>query len=98
MQSRWHEDAAEELRAEISWLDGQSGGLGARLLADVRSALRIVEEFPELGTKRQGCRRFLLSKFPFDLVYSLEQDGILILALAHHRRKPGYWRERRGIH
>jgi toxin ParE1/3/4 len=96
MISRWHEDAAQELRAEIAWLDRQSAGLGSRLLADVRSALRLVEEFPELGTRRQGCRRFLLSKFPFDLVYSIEGSVIVVLALAHHRRRPGYWKERQG--
>jgi toxin ParE1/3/4 len=93
----WQEDAAEELRAEVSWLDEQSSGLGGRLLDDVAMALRTIEEFPQLGAHRShGCRRFLLVNFPFDLVYSLSDDRILVLALAHHRRRPGYWKERRS--
>lgn len=96
MRTFWQQDAAKELAAEITWLNGQSAGLGNRLLDDVVLALRTIEEFPQLGAHRShGCRRFLLVNFPFDLVYSLSEDRISIVALAHHRRKPGYWKDRR---
>lgn len=95
MISRWHDEAALELRAEFQWLEGQSSGLGNRFLEAVRSALRTIEEFPDLGAPRnRGTRRLLLAKFPFDLVYLVESDAIIVLALAHHRRRPGYWRSR----
>lgn len=95
MRTFWQQDAAEELVAEIAWLNEQSAGLGKRLLDDVVLALRTIEEFPQLGAHRShGCRRFLLVSFPFDLVYRLSDDRILIVALAHHRRKHGYWKNR----
>jgi len=95
MHSFWHEDAAEELKSEVSWLEAQAPGLGQRFLDDVSTALRTIEEFPELGAHRSlGCRRFLLMNFPFDLVYSLSEGQIVVLALAHQRRLPGYWKNR----
>jgi hypothetical protein len=39
-------------------------------------------------------RRCLLRRFPYGLIYALDQDDILILAVAHTRREPGYWRDR----
>lgn len=96
MRIFWHEDAAQELRTEIEWLDAQSQGLGARLRNSIRSALATLDELPHLGSPRtDGCRRFLLPDFPFDLVYLEEHDKIIVLALAHHRRRPGYWKTRR---
>jgi hypothetical protein len=41
-----------------------------------------------------GVVYLLLAKFSFDLVYIVEADSIVVLALAHHRRRPGYWRAR----
>lgn len=40
-------------------------------------------------------RRFVLRKFPYSIIYSIEPDCVMILAVAHQRREPGYWRERR---
>lgn len=40
------------------------------------------------------CR---LRKFPFSLIYSMEKEGLLILAVAHHRRPPGYWAHRLSV-
>ncbi len=99
MDSKWHEEAVRELRAEVSWLEIQSSGLGVRLLVDVRNALRRIEEFPDLGSPRaQGCRWVLLSHFPFYLVYLVVEDQLIVLALAHQRRRPGYWRSRAKLH
>lgn len=42
----------------------------------------------------KGTRRFLLSRFPYSIIYRTIDDGIQIIAIAHHRRKPGYWSPR----
>jgi hypothetical protein len=39
-------------------------------------------------------RRYLLHKFPYSLIYTIEHDHIHIFAVAHNKRKPGYWRKR----
>ena len=70
-------------------------GLGRRLFEEVRAAVRTLETYPEMGTPRNhGTRRILLARFPFDLVYIIEAESIVILALAHQRRRPGYWKGR----
>lgn len=45
-------------------------------------------------TLAAGLRRILLHRFPFSLVYSIEADLILVIAIAHHGRRPGYWQSR----
>jgi hypothetical protein len=42
----------------------------------------------------RDLRRMLLHRFPFSLVYSVEVDAILIVAVAHYGRRPGYWQSR----
>jgi plasmid stabilization system protein ParE len=42
----------------------------------------------------ENCRRILLHRFPFFIVYRFRQARIEIVAVAHARRRPGYWRER----
>ncbi len=41
-----------------------------------------------------GARRIVLKRFPYDVVFLLDRDRVVILAYAHHSRRPGYWRER----
>jgi plasmid stabilization system protein ParE len=96
MEIFWHEEASRELQAEFAWLEAQSSGLGVRLVESIRSAVSGIREFPRQGSPRpDGSRRFLLADFPFDLVYVELHDRIVVLALAHQRRRPGYWRRRR---
>jgi hypothetical protein len=49
---------------------------------------------PDLESAQEvlpGIRKHTLRKFPFSLIYSIEKHGLLILAVAHHRRRPQYW-------
>ena len=41
-----------------------------------------------------GTRRFLLSRFPYSIIYRTIGNDVQIIAIAHHRRKPGYWNPR----
>ncbi|MEW6688102.1 MAG: type II toxin-antitoxin system RelE/ParE family toxin [Pseudomonadota bacterium] len=58
--------------------------------------MSLVRQFPEagspIGSKR---RRVLVARFPYSIVYRHDPDFILIVAVAHQRRRPGYWRGRR---
>ena len=52
-------------------------------------------EFPKLGsTWRGGIRRLPLRRFPYSIVYYLRDSEVRILAIAHQRRRPGFWRGR----
>ena len=89
---KWHEAAEDELLNEIGYLELQAPGLGRRFFAEVARVEALIVEFPEAATEiRPNIRRRMLRKFRFTLLYSIEKQGVLILALAHHSRRPGYW-------
>lgn len=89
-------DMAEiELDEAVAWYEAQVPGLGLKLVAEIRHAREMIAAFPGawhlLDT---GVRRYRLNRFPFGLIYTIENGEIIILAIAHHHREPGYWRER----
>lgn len=87
---------AEEEMTEASLLyEAAAAGLGDDFLTDVQFAIDSLCEHPHLGRKvAGGLRRMLLHRFPFSLIYSVEADAILIIAVAHYGRSPGYWKKR----
>lgn len=94
---RFHSEALEELTAEAVYYEAQSSGLGARFASEVEAATHIAAEFPEMGAPfKHGTRRVFPKKFPFSVVYRIQQDEIVVLAAAPDARKPGYWRDRKN--
>jgi plasmid stabilization system protein ParE len=89
---RYHEAAEDELLNEIGYLELRAKGLGRRFFAEVRRAENLIAQFPESAEEiRPGIRTHILQKFRYSLIYSIEKDGLHILAVAHHSRRPGYW-------
>jgi hypothetical protein len=73
--------------------------LGGELLAEVEHLLLTNQEHPLPGTTvtakgRDTLRRILLERFPYALIVAVRPDKRLVLAVAHLRRRPGYWRAR----
>jgi toxin ParE1/3/4 len=67
----------------------------ARFRRELDRAVELISERPEAGPPYIGiARRFLLRRFPFFVVYRVLGEHIQIVAVAHARRRPGYWRER----
>lgn len=92
---KYHEAAEQELVEEVGYLELRARGLGRRLLAEVQRVEAILAEFPEAGAViRRGIRRHPLRTFSYSIIYAIEEDSLLILAFAHHRRRPGYWSRR----
>ena len=61
----------------------------------VQRVVDSLREYPDLGHRvDRNLRRMLLHRFPFSLIYSVEADAILIVAVAHCGRRPGYWQNR----
>jgi plasmid stabilization system protein ParE len=92
---RYHEAAEVELLNEVGYLELRTEGLGRRFLAEVRRAEDFIAQFPQSSEEiRPGIRKRLLRKFRHALIYTLEQDELVILAVAHTSRRPGYWIDR----
>jgi plasmid stabilization system protein ParE len=95
MRARFVAPAREEFLAEVAYYDQVRRGQGARFAAAVQEATARALAFPLAGSPSESnTRRVILKGFPFSIVYRPEADGIVIFAVAHHSRLPGYWRSR----
>jgi plasmid stabilization system protein ParE len=86
----WHDfDEAEE------WYAKRSTDAAHRFSVAVDDALVSIARFPERWPRYlHQTRRYLLEEFPYSVVYIDRPNEVLILAVAHHKRRPGYWRRR----
>jgi toxin ParE2 len=78
-----------------SYYESKVPGLGDDFLAELTRALELLASNPTVG-KLVGVevRSWPLRRFPFSLIYAELAGGLLIIAVAHHHRQPGYWRSR----
>ena len=98
MNLRIHRLAVEEIDHEVDYYESKQVGLGAELEDEVDAALDLIVRFPEVGApwkQRTDRRVFVLARFPFTLPYQIAHEGVVILALAHTSKRPGYWSRRR---
>jgi len=90
-------EAEEELNSSAQYYNQQSSGLGFDFLEEIEKSLQIIEKGPERWPiYEENIHKYNTRRFPFSLYYVFEKDldRILILAVAHQKRKPGYWKTR----
>lgn len=88
--------AAAELEADVERYERQREGRGQRFLSAVDTILALVERMPETFPvlRAPRVRAAKVSRFPYRVVYVLDGETIRVLAVAHGRRRAGYWRDR----
>jgi toxin ParE1/3/4 len=87
--------ARAEFLAEVIYHKQVAPGQGARFAVAVEEATVRALSFPLSGSPSEpNIRRVVVKGFPFSVVYRPEADGIVVFAVAHHARRPGYWRSR----
>ena len=91
------QEAEEELAVANALQNEQaSTSVANAFLSEFIRAASLVAEHPRLGKPAsRGRRLFPLQRFPYSLVYRAEDEGVRIGAVAHHSRRPGYWRARK---
>lgn len=92
MEILFHPDIAQEVKSSYSWYQDQAYGLGDDFIEELESAYEAIQEFPYTWPLFQyGFRRYLLSHFPFSVIYREYEGAIYVIAVMHNSRKPGYW-------
>jgi toxin ParE1/3/4 len=92
--------AKAELITAATRYEQEREGLGEKFLEAIDRALAIVVAAPERWpvaprvSPRRGIHRHLLKRFPFAVIYRLVGDEVEVVAVAHHKRRPGYWARR----
>lgn len=95
MRARFLQPAEAEVDEAVAYFDAQRGGLGERFEQDLLNTIAFVTSHPMAGKALTGrVRKFGLRAFRYNVIYVVDAEEIVIVAVAHHRRRPGYWRTR----
>jgi plasmid stabilization system protein ParE len=87
--------AQRELDDAVEWYDRQAAGLGRELLDELDRAVRRAVAFPMAYPEIElGIRRCRLARFPYGLIYGVDGDTLVVVAVAHLHRRPRYWIDR----
>ena len=88
-------EAEVELWEAVAYYEDKASGLGLDFEAEIERAIKTIQQAPERWPLRDdGTRRLLIDRFPFIIAYMLLDDHIWIIAFAHCKRKPEYWKIR----
>jgi plasmid stabilization system protein ParE len=92
---RFNPLAEAELQDAASWYDERVAGLGGRFIAAFRHRTSEIIESPRRWPLIRGARRVLVGPYPYAIIYrEISDDELEIVAVAHLKRRPGYWAER----
>jgi len=95
MKMRLHEAAKTEPEEAVAWYEAVRPGLGTELLDAFDAGLSKIAGFPRAWRPlSRNTRAYRLDRFPYNIVYRVRDGAILIVAVAHHKRRPDYWRDR----
>jgi plasmid stabilization system protein ParE len=88
-------EADEEFRESARYYEHECPGLGLTFIAAVHKAISWIMENPMATTPvGSGIRSKVVGRFPYSGLYAVEGNVLVIIAVAHQRRRPGYWRSR----
>jgi toxin ParE1/3/4 len=95
MRYEFHPEALLEFEQAAHYYAGQEPDLDLRFIASVERSIRLILEGPSRWRRiDHEVRRCLTSVFPFGILYTIEPDFVLIVAVMHCSREPGYWKHR----
>jgi plasmid stabilization system protein ParE len=94
-EPRWHPAAVLDAEEARNWYAARSPLAARAFLRSLEAAIDAVAEAPaRWPSASHGCRRYIFTnQFPFTLIYR-DADPVQIVAVAHQKRRPGYWRKR----
>ena len=98
MTFSFHPDARLEFIKSIDYYENCEPGLGCDFSIQIYSTIRNILAHPHAWPVLSSgeIRRCLINRFPYGIIYCIEEDQILILAVMHLHREPYYWKERYG--
>ncbi|MGD1002619.1 MAG: type II toxin-antitoxin system RelE/ParE family toxin [Candidatus Brocadiia bacterium] len=95
MDIRFLTTAQRELDDAIEYYSAESPGLGERFLLEILNTLDLIRQYPAAWPSyTDNTRRCQTRRFPYGVVYQVLDSEILVVAVAHLHRAPGYWTDR----
>jgi len=91
----FHTEAQSELEDAHAWYRERSEFAARAFAAEIDYAIRSISGSPGAWPQtRSNEHRFLFRRFPYSIIYRVRRDEVFITAIAHQKRRPGYWRKR----
>jgi toxin ParE1/3/4 len=90
-------EAEEELAKAAEWYEAKRLGLGVELVLHVQRAFDEIREAPEaspLWQPGRPYRKLVMRRFPYVIMFTVDGESVEVLAVAHAKRRPGYWADR----
>jgi len=88
-------EAEDDLKEAYSWYEDKRQGLGHDFLLQVDAGLNFIARYPDIHPiEYKGTRKHLLKRFPYKIIYLVENNRIVILAVIHGRRSPALIKKR----
>lgn len=95
MRHEFHPEALLEFEEAVQFYKQRGRNLGRRFAREIRTTIARIAATPDRWrTLEEDVRRCLVRVFPYAVLYTIEEDHILIVAIMHGKRRPGYWRHR----
>jgi len=92
MKVEFLEPAAIEYQDAIDFYNLQSEGLGEKFRKEIDNTIALIKNYPEgFSEYTNHTRKAIVNVFPFNIIYSILPDKILVVAVAHQHRRPSYW-------
>jgi len=96
MTLSFHPAAEQELNDAVDYYNGCQNGLGLQFAEEVYAAIRNILAFPRAWTPlSRNTIRCLVNRFPYGVIYQIEDEQIIRITVMHLNRKPGYWKDRK---
>ncbi len=95
MTFSFHPEADDEFFRAVEYYEECDFGLGIDFSREIHAAIQNIIDYPIMWPEiDEEVRRYLCHRFPCGILYSIEKDGIFILAIMHLHRDPDYWKHR----
>lgn len=91
----FHPGASEDYAAAFAWYHARGPKIASDFESEIDRGIRLISRHPLRWPKfDEQRRRLIVRKFPYSIIYELHGDDAVVLAIAHGKRRPNYWRER----
>ncbi len=96
MHSKILPGARKDIRDAMRYYARERHDLDLEYLAEVEAAVALLLQNPYIGApyRIEPFRKYVLTRFPYQLFYYIENEALTVIALAHHHREPDYWIDR----
>jgi plasmid stabilization system protein ParE len=93
---RLHPEAITEAKAAYEWYAERNPAAAKAFISELDDAISQIQTSPERWAMHlDDTRKFLFRRFPYGVIYRITESAIQVIAVAHERRRPGYWKSRR---